>query len=142
MISGRDGISAGTVNVVNTGAILGGANGNGIACASVVSVTNSGTISGSIGINSVESAKGSTIDNSGTIIGTGGTAIKLSSAADTLTLLDGSRIVGVVDMGLGNDVVNVAVSAPNTRVSSLTSVRAADLHQFHRRPQYQLLRRQ
>ena len=65
---------------------------------------------------------GSTIDNSGTIIGTGGTAIKLTSAADTLTLRSSSRITGVVDMGFGDDVVNVAVSAPKTRVSTLTSV--------------------
>lgn len=110
-----------TANVANAGNILGGANGRGIV-AGVANVTNSGTISGGIGINAVDSIKGSTIDNSGIIAGTGGTAIKLTSAADTLTLRAGSRITGVVDMGLGDDVVNVAVSAPNTRVSSLTSV--------------------
>lgn len=121
VISGRDAINAGTANVANAGDILGGANGRGIA-AGVASVTNSGTISGGIGINAVDPSKGSTIDNSGTIAGTGGTAIKLTSAADTLTLRAGSRITGVVDMGLGDDVVNVAVNAPNTRVSSLTSV--------------------
>ena len=84
-------------------------------------VTNrsSGTISGRIGI---QAAVAATITNSGTIIGTGGTAIQLTSAADTLTLLSGSRIVGVVDMGFGNDVVNVVVTAPATKVSSLTTV--------------------
>ena len=45
-------------------------------------------------------------------------------------------------MGFGNDVVNVAVSAPNTRVSTLTHGDAADLHQLHRRAQHQLLQRQ
>ena len=121
VISGRDAINADTANVANAGDILGGANGSGIA-AGVASVTNSGTISGGIGIDAVDPTKGSIIDNSGTIAGTGGTAIKLTCRRDTLSLRAGSRITGVVDMGLGNDVVNVAVSAPNTRVSSLTSV--------------------
>src|SRR5207244_11883378 len=33
----------------------------------------------------------------------------------------GSKLVGAVDMGGGNDTVNVVVAAPNTRVSSLTT---------------------
>src|SRR5207253_9291092 len=37
------------------------------------------------------------------------------------TPLPGSKIVGAVDMGGGNDTVNVVVAAPNTRVSSLTT---------------------
>lgn len=115
-----------TANVVNRagGTIAGGA--DGILAANVINLNNAGTISGNTGIevfNPVQAGTiGSTIDNSGAIVGTGGTAIKLTSAADTLTLRPGSRIVGVVDMGLGADVVNVVVSAPNTRVSTLTSV--------------------
>jgi uncharacterized protein with beta-barrel porin domain len=115
-----------TANVVNRagGTIAGGA--DGILAANTINLNNAGAISGNTGIevlNPVQTSTiGSTIDNSGTIVGTGGTAIKLTSAADTLTLRAGSRIVGVVDMGLGNDVVNVAVTAPNTRVSTLTSV--------------------
>ena len=65
---------------------------------------------------------GSVITTSGTIIGTGGTAIKLSAAADTVTLLPGSRIVGVIDMGGNNaDVINAFAAIPASRVSSLTT---------------------
>ena len=65
---------------------------------------------------------GSTIVNSGAIVSTGGTAIKLTSAADTLTLRTGSRIVGLVDMGGGNDTVNVVGVIPVTKLSTLTTL--------------------
>jgi hypothetical protein len=119
---GMFGVSGGEAIIANSGTISGSNNG---IFAGGAAITNSGTISGNIGIatfNFSNFSNGSTIDNSGTIAGTGGTAIKLTNAADTLTLRAGSRITGVVDMGLGNDVVNVIASAPNTRVSTLTSV--------------------
>jgi hypothetical protein len=113
------GLSADSVNVTNSGLISGAGTGNGIDANFSAIVINSGTISGDVGIKAGAAAN---ITNSGAIIGTGGTAIQLSSAADTLTLLTGSRIVGVVDMGFGNDTVNVVVTAPATKVSSLTAV--------------------
>ncbi|MEH2591101.1 autotransporter outer membrane beta-barrel domain-containing protein [Bradyrhizobium sp. AZCC 1721] len=114
---GRFGVAAHAATITNSGSISGALSG---ILVDRGTIANSGTVSGDVGILSF--GNGSTIDNSGSIVGTGGTAIKLTSAADTLTLRTGSRIVGVVDMGFGDDIVNVAISAPKTRVSSLTSV--------------------
>jgi outer membrane autotransporter protein len=119
--------AATTATIGNSGTIKAtGATSFGVNAATA-NVTNSGTISGNTGIvASGVGGVGSTITNSGTIAGTGGTAIKLSPAADTLTLLGSSRIIGAIDMGGGNDVVNIVnnVSLTN-RVSSFFKLLSA-----------------
>jgi uncharacterized protein with beta-barrel porin domain len=129
--AGGAGIFSGAATVANSNLIAGGL--FGIQSFGTVDVTaNTGTISGNIAIqaNGIGGV-GSTIVNAGAIVstaGASGTAIKLSAAADTLTLLSGSRIVGIVDMGdvaqVGNDTVNVVTVAPSSKVSSLTTAAA------------------
>jgi outer membrane autotransporter protein len=123
----------GDVIVTNSGTISGGSAKSGISASGSVNVTNTrtGIISGGFGIIAEgNQGIGSTITNAGTIIGTSGTAILLSNQADTLNLLPGSKIVGVVDMEHGNDTVNALVSAPTTKVSSLSTVTIPTLINF------------
>jgi len=97
------------VNNLTSGIIESGSTGTAVLAANAVNVTNAGSISAGIGIQANGAGgTGSVITNSGTITGTGGTAIKLSAAADTLNLKLGSHIVGNIDMGNNTaDVINI-----------------------------------
>jgi hypothetical protein len=128
--AGGAAILASTANVTSSGAgtISGGT--FGIVANTVASIANAGIISGKTGIQAGGAA---TITNASAIIstaGASGTAIKLSNAADTLTLLTGSRFVGLVDMGFGNDTVNTAPVAPGSEVSSPATAAAPTFINF------------
>ena len=121
---GFAGVAADTLILFNSGNIT--ATSVGVGSAGILAgngnIFNSGTISGATGIQFFGSA---TITNSGTIIGTGGTAIKLSGSADTLTLLPGSRILGTIDMGGGNDVVNFVSGKDAAQLVTLSNFTGA-----------------
>jgi len=141
---GRLGITGDTARVINAGAITAGvaaifastanvtSSGGGtisggtfgIVANTAASIANAGIISGKTGIQASGAA---TITNSSAIVstaGASGTAIKLSNVADTLTLRAGSRIVGLVDMGFGNDTVNTVTVAPGSKVLPPTTTAA------------------
>jgi uncharacterized protein with beta-barrel porin domain len=104
-------------NVTNAGSISGAA--FGIYAGTAATVVNTGTIAGAIGIRSGEIGPGAAnITNSGTISGTTA-ALFFSGASDTLTLLPGSKIVGPMVLGGGNDTINFRTGNQNLTFDTL-----------------------
>ncbi len=111
-------VEAGTIagGFTNRGHIIGDSDGNGtgdgvkIVSAAGQSATFSNepdaTITGVIGFHS--EAGNETLINGGTITGTGGTSIDLGTGDDTLSILPSSILIGLIDMGAGSNVLNVA----------------------------------
>ncbi|OZI66415.1 hypothetical protein CAL28_01335 [Bordetella genomosp. 11] len=89
-------------------------------------LVNEGTIRGVTGFGvKIIGNQADTVTNSGLIEGGKGLALDLGGGDDTLNILTGSRIVGLVDGGAGNDTVNLlgsgtfagAVNVENLTVS-------------------------
>ena len=108
----NSGLNVGSAYVTNSGVITGNTFG---VRANDGTINNTGTIASRTGIVAFSGLR---VTNTGTIRGTGGTAIDFSAAAnDTLTLLAGSRIIGAIKLGGGD---NVTVNAGRD-ISSLTT---------------------
>jgi hypothetical protein len=107
--------NTGTVNGTNRGLFVLSLNGNATAI-------NSGFVSahgaGSVGV-SMQAGGASTLVNSGIISNTGGTAIRFSGGADTLTLQPGSFIIGAIDLVGSNDTVHVNAGNLNLTFNTL-----------------------
>ncbi len=110
-------VSGGTALVTNSGTILGTGTGSFEIQGGNAIVVNSGLISASTGISSAAAA--ANVINSGTIIGTGGIALQFSAAADTLTILPGSKIIGAINLGGGGDTVNFRTGNQNLTFDTL-----------------------
>jgi uncharacterized protein with beta-barrel porin domain len=113
---------AGVVTNLATGTITGMTNGVlQFGPAGTLTVANAGTISGT---KAIVAGGAAVITNSGTIQstdGAAGTAIKLSTPADTLNIKNGSSIIGLIDMGHGADVINVDSTIPSSKGVSMLS---------------------
>ncbi|WP_156773976.1 autotransporter outer membrane beta-barrel domain-containing protein [Bordetella bronchialis] len=71
-------------------------------------LVNEGTIRGVTGFGvKIVGNQADTVTNAGLIEGGNGLALDLGGGNDTLNILTGSRIVGLVDGGAGNDTVNL-----------------------------------
>ncbi|RST85743.1 hypothetical protein EJC49_14495 [Aquibium carbonis] len=113
----QDGVDLDSGTVINYGLIESLGNEDGIDfdySTDASLVVNYGTIRGAIAINThsddgiVPDDEGAqTIVNHGTLIGLGGTALNLGLGDDVVILNEGSRIVGLIEMGGGNDTLIV-----------------------------------
>lgn len=115
-------------NVTNSGTISGAA--FGIYAGTAATVINTGTITGAIGIKTGGIGPGAAnVSNSGTIAGTTA-ALMFSSASDTLTLLPGSKIVGPILLGGGNDTINFRTVNQNLTFDTLAGATATGTSPF------------
>lgn len=140
---GYTGGTGGAVSIINSGTITAtGADGDGIlvlAGNSATTIDNSGQINGASGLvlaggsNTIVNkglisgaagegiiATGTTsLDNADSIVGSGGIAVQLSAADETVTLRTSSNVTGMIAAGGGTDAANL-IGTTSTAASSQT----------------------
>ncbi|MGE3246554.1 MAG: autotransporter domain-containing protein, partial [Beijerinckiaceae bacterium] len=107
--------SLGALTLTNSGEIS-AAEGVAVYARASLDLVNRGMISGVTGILVEPGAGPAMIVNDGAIVGTGGNAIVLTDAADTLTLGRNSRVQGRIVLGGGGDTVNLDFSDRRSRI--------------------------
>jgi len=119
----NDAIELDNGTVINSGTIISTSSSPGEVDAGIDfdagggTVINSGYIEGELGIGTDDANTATqVITNSGHIVGTGGTAIKLGAGADTLHLLHGSIVEGLIDFGHEADVDTLTLERGESRL--------------------------
>ncbi|HEY4545756.1 MAG TPA: autotransporter-associated beta strand repeat-containing protein, partial [Pedomonas sp.] len=115
--------------VTNRGTIMGGDGVQFIGYLKSADLINTGVITGTSGA-AVFSITQTTLTNAGTLQGAGGTAVALGEFDDTVILKTGSKVIGILDAGAGDDLLRLSGTV-DAATASQTLTRADGFETLH-----------